>query len=403
MKTIMIIGAGKSQVPLIVAAKNENYHIIVCDINPDAPGVALADEYSKVSTKDRLALYKVAKSKHIDGIVANSEYAMCDVAFIANSLGLIGNLESTISILSSKSKFREMQKKAGLFAPDYLYGNAVDRFQDSALSFPVVIKPDECSGTRGTAIIKDSDDDSVVNSSVIECSKLSRNAQAIVEEFVQGTNLITVEGEVFIHKGEILWDGLFTTIRSEMAAMIPMTYMFPLYEKEHRVAKLKEALNKAFSAANVVHGEYNIEAFFTDNDEPFIIEINPRQGGNDLPRYVQEYCGIDYYRLLVTTSMGDDDYWNSLKGYERENHFITHHVLYPMSKGVFKGLQVDESILDRVYNSQIDINVGDEVERTTDGASCIGYVDLAFSNVEEQMHVSSNLEELIKIDIDIDN
>lgn len=400
MKTIMVIGAGKSQLPLIEAAKKENYHTIVCDIDPDAPGVALADEYYKVSIKDRFALFEVAESKHIDGIVANSEYAMCDVAFIANSLELVGNPESAISILSSKSKFREMQKKAGLFAPDYQYGNAVDKIQDSALSFPVVIKPDECSGTRGTAIVKASDDYSMINSGVIECTKLSRNAQAIIEEYVQGTNLVTVEGEVFIHKGEILWDGLFTTIRSEMAAMIPMTYLFPLYEEERRIVKLKEALMKAFSVANVVHGEYNIEAFFTDNDEPFIIEINPRQGGNDLPRYVQEHCGIDYYRLLVTTAMGDDEYWNSLKRYERENHYITHHVLYPRVAGLFKGLRIDESIVDRIYNSQLAINIGDEVESTTDGASCIGFVDLTFSDVEEQMKVSSKLEELVKIVIE---
>jgi len=37
MKTIMIIGAGEAQVPLIEAARKECYHTIVCDINPRAP------------------------------------------------------------------------------------------------------------------------------------------------------------------------------------------------------------------------------------------------------------------------------------------------------------------------------------------------------------------------------
>jgi len=181
--------------------------------------------------------------------------------------------------------------------------------------------------------------------------------------------------------------------------MIPMTYVFPLQEEEKRINALKKVLSKTFSAANIVHGEYNIEMFFTENDEPFVIEINPRQGGNDLPRYVQEHCGIDYYRLLVTTSMGDDDYWNSLANFKRENCYITHHVLYPKIKGRFKGLQLDERILDYVYNSTVDLNIGDEVEKTVDGSSCIGYVDLVFPNGEKQMKISSNIEELIKIDI----
>ena len=47
-KSILIIGAGKAQVPLIIAAKKEDYHTIVCDLNPNAPGVALADEFCKV-------------------------------------------------------------------------------------------------------------------------------------------------------------------------------------------------------------------------------------------------------------------------------------------------------------------------------------------------------------------
>ena len=58
MKTIMIIGAGKVQVPLIEAAKRESYYTIACDWNPEAPGVLLADEFCRVSTKDRAGLYK---------------------------------------------------------------------------------------------------------------------------------------------------------------------------------------------------------------------------------------------------------------------------------------------------------------------------------------------------------
>lgn len=400
MKTIMVVGAGKSQVPLILAAKKENYHTVVCDIDLKAPGVVLADEYFRVSTKDRFALYGVAKDKHIDGIVANSEYAMCDVSYIANCLGLIGNPEDSIAILSSKSRFRVLQKNERLFAPDFLFGESIEKLKEGGLSFPVIIKPDQNSGTRGTMVIGDLDNYGMIQKSVTECTKISRNTKAIVEEYVKGSIFKGIEGEVFIHKGKILWDGLFLTLRSKLAPMIPMTYVFPLQEEEKRIRAVKEALTRAFSAANVVHGEYNIEMFFTDSNEPFIIEINPRQGGNDLPKYVQESCGIDYYRLLVTTSMGDNNYWNSLTNFKRDNNYITHHVLYPKSRGYFKGLRVNESIKDSVYRSQLDFRIGDEVEVAVDGASCIGYVDLAFSGAEEQMKVSANLEELIKIEIE---
>ena len=350
MKTIMVIGAGKTQMPLIEAAKKEGYRTVVCDLNPDAPGVALADEYCKVSTKDRNGLFRTAQEKKIDGITANSEYAMCDVAAISSGLGLVGNPESAIAILSSKSKFRVLQKQIRLFAPRV----------DGDLSFPVIIKPDMNSGTRGTTV---ANDEAEVEAAVKACSALSRNGKAIVEEYVPIDPETVVEGEIFVHKGQILWDGLFRSIRSKAAPMIPMTYVFPL--DEERVGELKDAVEAAFQAAGVVYGEYNIEASFMD-DRPFIIEINPRQGGNDLPRYVMEHCGIDYYRLLVTTSVGDDEYWESLHNHQRENRHLIHHMLYPHVDGTFKGIRIDDSILDCVCHTQLDADIGIRIKKASE-------------------------------------
>ena len=385
MKTIMVIGAGKTQMPLIEAAKKEGYHTVVCDLNSDAPGVALADEYCKISTKDRNGLFRTAQEKKIDGILANSEYAMCDVAFISQELGLVGNPEEAIAILSSKSKFRTLQKQIGLFAPKV--GNG--------FSFPVIIKPDMNSGTRGTAV---ANTEAEVDKAVMACSALSRNGKAIVEEYMTIDPETVIEGEIFIHNGQILWDGLFRSIRSKTAPMIPMTYVFPLVED--RVEELKVALEAAFQAAGVIHGEYNIEACFVD-EKPFIIEINPRQGGNDLPRYVQDHCGIDYYRLLVSTSVGDDGYWESLGDYERQNNRITHHMLYPRYTGWFKGVRIADEIKDYISRTQVKVDIGDEIKQASDGSASIGYVDLVFENEQEQS-VSNRLENLIRIEIDED-
>lgn len=385
MKTIMVIGAGKTQMPLIEAAKKEGYHTVVCDLNPDAPGVAIADEYCKVSTKDRDGLFWTAQAKKIDGIVANSEYAMCDVAFISQELGLVGNPEEAIAILSSKSKFRALQKQIGLFAPRV----------DGDLSFPVIIKPDMNSGTRGTTV---ANDEAEVEAAVKACSALSRNGKAIVEEYIPIDPETVIEGEIFVHNGNILWDGLFQSIRSKAAPMIPMTYVFPLAEE--RVGELKTALERTFQSAGVIHGEYNIEACFTDG-LPFIIEINPRQGGNDLPRYVQEHCGIDYYQLLVMTSVGDDEYWESLKELERDNNRITHHMLYPRKNGWFKGVQIANEIKNYISRTQVKAIAGDGIKQASDGTASIGYVDLVFDDEREQS-VSTRLEDLIRIEVDED-
>lgn len=401
MKTIMIIGAGKAQLPLIEAAKKENYHTIICDINPSAIGVPLADEFLQVSTKDREGLLNTAKNKHINGIVANSEYAMCDVAYIANQMDLVGNPEEAVAILSSKSKFRALQKWEGLFTPAFVESAFIEQVltEEEPLPYPIVIKPDESSGTRSVAVITDPHDHDAIRKAIHEARTVSRNEKAVAEEFIPIPTRCVVEGEVFLHHGEILWDGLFHTVRSQNMPMIPMTYVFPLHEEERRLFRLKEALTQAFRAAGIVHGEYNIEGFFTADNEPFLIELNPRQGGNDLPRYVQESCGIDMARLLVTTAMGDDDYWNSVRCDLRKSNHIIHHMLYPHTDGVFEGLTISDSIIAHIIRTQIDPDIGDRIERACDGSFDIGYVDLSFDDAKEQMRAAMQIEDLIQINI----
>jgi len=263
-----------------------------------------------------------------------------------------------------------------------------------------VIKPDESSGTRCVASITDPRDHEAIREAIRRARAVSRNGKAMAEEYVPMPSRSVIEGEIFLHHGEILWDGLFHTIRGYHLPMIPMTYIFPLQEEEKRVSQLKEALTKAFRAAGIVHGEYNIEMFFTVEDEPFLIELNPRQGGNDLPRYVQESCGIDLTRLLVTTAMGDDGYWNELQQYQRKKKHIIHHMLYPRCDGIFRGIRTDDSISDHIRRVQIDPAIGEPIRKTEDGSCNIGYVDLSFEDAEEQMRTAMEIEDLIQMDIE---
>ena len=397
----MVIGAGINQVPLIKAARREGYRTIACDLDEHAPGASWADDLLRISTKDREDLLRAAKENRINGIAANSEYAMCDAAHIANELGLVGNPEEAVAILSSKSRFRTLQKETGLFAPAFLpIGSACDPPKvPETLSFPALIKPDQSSGSRGMVLIQDPVDKAALAQAVRACTAVSRNRKAILEEYVRIPSRAAIEGEIFVHHGEILWDGLFNTIRSEKAEWLPMTYIFPLREAEERIQQVKNTLAKAFAAAGILHGEYNTELFFTPGGEPFLLEINPRQGGYGLPGYVQEHCGIDYHRLLVTTAMGEDDYWNSLKGIKRNSRLITHHMLFPGSTGVFEGIRIPDFLRDKVYRIQLDIRKGDPVSEPTDASSEIGYVDLCFESTEEQEQVSLDLEQLIQVEI----
>ena len=146
--------------PLIEAAKKCGYTVVLCDFSDHAPGIALADAFHLVSIIDAEAVLEAAKKESIDGVVANTEAAMKVVAYVAETMNLVGNSVKSIDTLASKKSFRRMQKECGMFAPSYFEVSTFAELKEKigGMKFPVIIKPSESSGTRGTTKIASADE-----------------------------------------------------------------------------------------------------------------------------------------------------------------------------------------------------------------------------------------------------
>ena len=118
MKKILIVGGGVNQMPLIKASKKEGYEVIVVDYAGEkCPTYGIADRLYNVSTQDEGAVLDVARKEDVDGIISNSEPSMLIVNSIAEKLDLIGNPVEGVRNLMAKSKFRDLQRRAGCYAP----------------------------------------------------------------------------------------------------------------------------------------------------------------------------------------------------------------------------------------------------------------------------------------------
>lgn len=397
MKKIMILGGGVNQMPLIEAAKSCGYYVVLCDFSDYAPGVELADSFHLVSIIDAEAVLEVAKKENIDGIAANTEAAMKVVAYVAENMQLVGNSVSAIETLASKKMFRKMQKECGMFAPSYFEVSTLAELNEKigGMKFPVIIKPSESSGTRGTTKIASADETEKIEQAYELCRSFSRNDLVTVEEYIKMPSLTVIEGDIFVNGGEILWDGLFLTKRSAAAPMIPMTYMFPIRLEEDRYERVKRDLAAAVKNSGIKHGQYNAEAYFTEEGELFIIEINARQGGNQIPRAIKHQSGIDMDKLLVSTAVGDNSYWEKLKSFKRLDRIMAWHTVFSRVSGSFSGFEIDKSIADKTIYIQEFAPRGKKIENTTNGSDCLGVVAIEFSNFAEQNDICEKIEELI--------
>lgn len=397
MKKILILGGAEAQVPIIQAAKKEGYYAILCDRTTTNPGIRYADKHYQVSTLDRDAVTRVAIEEKIDGVISNSEPAMRNVSYIAEEMHLRGNSVSGLEMLLSKDRFRSLQKQVGVYAPEhYIVDNEPEFLKVAAnMQCPFVVKPAASSGSRGTTMVSFYDEEELKRIYRINADYSIDNC-CVIEEYVDMPSLTVIEGDLFVLNKEILWDGLFFNSRSRITPKLPMTYSIPYRTDPLKLIEIQDALSRLLDAADFTFGELNVEMYFTEDQRLFVIEINPRQGGAGIPAFVFRHCGVDMNRLLVTTAVNDDGYYNALKQHNRECNYISRHSVFAHSPGVYKGISCSPVIQNYVNNIEERVSCGDKVEECSNGTDVLAFVDLKFESYELQHQYCEDLEKYIK-------
>lgn len=396
MKKIMILGVGAAQLNLIREAKSLGYHVAVCDMRAESEGAKLADSFYPVNYMNREEILKAAEREQIDGVISNSEPAMLNVAWLSQRLGLPGNTEESVQTLLSKEKFRALQKKVGVFAPAHFVADSPESLLNRARSmkYPVIVKPTESSGTRGTARF-DAYCELNMTSAYRICADFSRNGLVTIEEYVRMNNLRVNDADVFVLGGEFLWDGWLWEDRSPDAPMLPMTEIYPMALPDERKAEIRATVEKILKGSGVRHGEYNVETYYTEDNQVFVIEINPRQAGNYIPQLIEQHTGVSLTRLLVSTAVNDMCYYEELKTYERQYNFVTLQVVFSKRDGIFKELYLAPEIKQYVKWVDCCVHVGEKVVRGKNASEAVAYVNMQFDSYETQHHFTDRIEEYV--------
>lgn len=399
-KKIVILGGGENQLPLLIESKKLGYYIILCDFRSQNPGKHIADIHYLVNTLNYEEVLNVCIKEQPDGIITNSEPAIPIMTKVANKLGLIGNSESGIAAIMSKDKFRALQSKLGHYCPKHILVSSVEDLKEkiSDFQYPIIIKPCECSGSRGAKRI-DSYNKEEIECAFTECLNFSRNGMVEIEEFVLMPSLTTIEGDVFVHNGTFLWEGIFSTTRASYAPMVPMTYSIPIYLDDMRMDIVKTTILSIFNKVGIVHGEFNIEGYFNKHGDFFLIEINARQGGHEIPQFIEAATSINMTKLLVSTAVGDDSYWNSIFNKKTIIKSRIKHVVYSESDGYYNGIKIDRKIKDYIQSIKEFKNIGDNVIKCTNGTSLIAIIDLAFDDNKSLLQIYDKMENLIKVQV----
>ena len=398
MKTIIIISGTPSETSemALYEAKQAGYRCVFCTDQPDEKSGRFADVIYRITFDDTEALLAIAGKEHADGIVSMSTKAMIPAAVVCRELGLPGNPPESLEPLISKEDFRRLASRAGVFHPGFVLPDSAEGIEEicSGLRFPLIVKPSQGSSSFGQTIVSRIGD---LKSAYEYAVRESWNGRALVEEFIQQPSLRGVEADVFVMGDEILWDGVRDSYRVEEAPLRPVYDVYPAGLTGGELQKMRNTIAALLGEAGVRLGEYNVEGFFTEEGEFFVIEINPRPAGYYNPQHIRHYCGVNLTRLLVTTAVGDRSYFEELRTAERTRNNILAYSVFSRKEGVLDHVYMHPSLSCRMVEQRFPLGrpEGHFVQDIRTALRPITILVFAFDTGDELETVRRRIDQLV--------
>ncbi|HMB79419.1 MAG TPA: hypothetical protein VKI43_05110, partial [Vicinamibacterales bacterium] len=155
-RTLWIVSGGAEAVPGIERARAMGLHVVVSDMNPSAPGFAVADDTVVANTYDVDETVAAASKYHkgtrpIDGIMCMAADVPLTVASVAAALNLPGIPVESARLAADKLAMKQAFARAGIPIPWYQAIASLDELRAAIAErgLPLVLKPVDGRGARG--------------------------------------------------------------------------------------------------------------------------------------------------------------------------------------------------------------------------------------------------------------
>lgn len=402
MKKMLFLGGIMQQIPAIKRARELGYYVVTCDYLPDNPGHKYANEYHNVSTTDLDGVLALAKELQIDGIVAYaSDPAAPTAAYVAEKMGLPGNPYESVKLLTEKDLFRQHLLSHGFNSPQAggytSYDEAcadIGRFK-----FPVMVKPVDSSGSKGVVKIYSVCE---LKKAVEEALSYSRAKRFIVEEFIEKKGY-QVSGDGFSVDGKLV----FTSYGNELYSgngtreYVALGEFWPSLLTQEQKNKVDAELQRLITSLGMRTCAYNIEVILDKDDNVYILELGPRNGGSYIPQLINYATGVDLVDATLKAAMGDEI--PQLEMTETKN-IVSNYMIYSTKAGKFKCIEFNPTFEKKnLLEVHCTASSGDDVHAYQNTSHSLGTILFKASSLDEMMRLTSGMQNCYQVVLQNDN
>ncbi len=372
MKKVLLLGGSLFQVPSIKTAKKMGYHTIVCDFLPDNPGQHFADEYYNVSTTDKEAILALARRLSIDGIVC---YASDPAA-------------PTAAYVAEQHQFNVPKAKG------YAYKEFDQMMAEiNEFTFPVMVKPVDSSGSKG---VKKITSPHQLKEAVDAAMAYSRCKRFIIEEYVEKYGY-QIAGDGFSVDGRLVFR-CFANEHFDASGInpyVPIGESWP-YNMPKRVHdKLHDEIQRLLTLLGMKTQAYNFDARIDEQENVYLMEVGPRNGGNLIAQVTDYATGVDMVTYTIKAAMGED--CSDLHMVEPKG-FWSNYMIHSLQNGNLKEVWIDEEFKkNNLVEFQMQAQPGDEIQAFTGSNQTLGTMILTFASQEEMLEKMDHMEKWVKV------
>ena len=300
-KNIVIIGANDFQNQLILRAKEMGFITHVFAWQCGDIGERTADYFYPVSIVENERILEICRAIDPVGVVSiASDLANITVNYVSQGLGLTCNGMDSALVSTNKHRMRQAFERAGLpSCKSRLVSDAEDALS-SGMSFPVIIKPTDRSGSRGIFKVTES---SQLPSAIAQARAHSFEKKVLMEEFAEGREYsieyVSWQGEHHF----LACTEKFTTgapLFVENGHLEPAFHITP-----ELLGKIKDLVPKVLDCLGVKFGASHTELKIDDAGNIRLIECGSRMGGDCIGSdLVYLSTGIDYVTAVTDIACG---------------------------------------------------------------------------------------------------
>ena len=293
MKRLAIIGASYLQQPLIEKAK---------EMGLETHGEKTADFFYPISITEKEQILSKCKEIGIDGICTiASDLATVAVNYVANAMGLAGNSEECVKLSTNKHNMRKAFEENGDPSPKSIMVHSVEDLWGIELTYPVIVKPVDRSGSRGITKLQSS----VGLTEAIENAKEQGfEKYALVEEFAEGQEYSV---EFISYNGKHHFLALTKKYTTGAPHFIETGHMEPAPVSEAQLDKVKRVVSHALDSLKIKNGASHSELKIDKDGNIKLIEIGARMGGDFIGSHlVQLSTGIDFVKAVIQIALGEE-------------------------------------------------------------------------------------------------